>query len=125
MQELGAACCGSTAIELLGINRRLHDPARRRGGKWLLALVVLAGIAAVGVAFAYCMGIAYALSAIGALPVFPVMLVSVCGGGGARDHHRRKAPDALFGARDLDTVLSAAHPGAHGGHGARFEDLTA
>ena len=55
--------------ELLGINRRLHDPAQRLGGKWLLALIVLAAIAAVGVAFAYCMGIAYALSAIPALGV--------------------------------------------------------
>ena len=45
--------------ELLGINRRMHDPAQRLGGKWLLALIVLAAIAAVGVAFAYCMGIAY------------------------------------------------------------------
>ena len=41
--------------ELFGINRRMHDPARRFGGKWLLALVVLAAISAVGVAFAYCM----------------------------------------------------------------------
>ena len=36
--------------ELLGINRRMHDPARRLSGKWLLALIVLAAIAAVGVA---------------------------------------------------------------------------
>ena len=63
--------------ELLGINRRMHDPARRLSGKLLLALVVLAALATVGVAFAYCMGIAYALSVIGALSVFPVMLVSV------------------------------------------------
>ena len=32
--------------ELLGINRRMHDPAQRLGGKWLLALIVLAAIAA-------------------------------------------------------------------------------
>ena len=84
--------------ELFGINRRMHDPARRFGGKWLLALVVLAAIAAVGVAFAYCMGIAYALSVIGALSVFPVMLVSVSALV-ALVTTIVKAPDALFGAR--------------------------
>ena len=95
--------------ELFGINRRMHDPARRFGGKWLLALVVLAAIAAVGVAFAYCMGIAYALSVIGALSVFPVMLVSVSALV-ALVTTIVKAPDALFGARDLDTLLSLPIP---------------
>ena len=95
--------------ELLGINRRLHDPAQRLGGKWLLALIVLAAIAAVGVAFAYCMGIAYALSAIGALAVFPVMLVSVSALV-ALITTIVKAPDALFGTRDLDMLLSLPIP---------------
>ena len=95
--------------ELLGINRRLHHPAQRLGGKWLLALIVLAAIAAVGVAFAYCMGIAYALSAIGALAVFPVMLVSVSALV-ALITTIVKAPDALFGTRDLDMLLSLPIP---------------
>ena len=95
--------------ELLGINRRLNDPARRRSAKWLLALIVLAGIAAVGVAFAYCMGIAYALSAIGALPVFPVMLVSIAAVV-TLVTTIVKAPDALFGTRDLDMLLSLPIP---------------
>ena len=95
--------------ELLGINRRLHDPAQRLGGKWLLALIVLAAIAAVGVAFAYCMGVAYALSAIGALAVFPVMLVSVSALV-ALITTIVKAPDALFGTRDLDMLLSLPIP---------------
>ena len=95
--------------ELLGINRRMHDPARRLSGKLLLALVVLAALATVGVAFAYCMGIAYALSVIGALSVFPVMLVSVSALISLVTTIV-KAPDALFGTRDLDRLLSLPIP---------------
>ena len=62
-----------------------------------------------GVAFAYCMGIAYALSAIGALAVFPVMLVSVSALV-ALVTTIVKAPDALFGTRDLDRLLSLPIP---------------
>ena len=90
--------------ELLGINRRMHDPAQRLGGKWLLALIVLAAIAAVGVAFAYCMGIAYALSAIGALAVFPVMLVSVSALV-ALIHHHRQSRRTLSLARAIWTCF--------------------
>ena len=96
-------------LELLGINRRLNDPARRRGAKWLLALILLGGVAALGVAFAYCLGIAYALDSIGALCVFPVMLASVVALT-ALITTIVKAPDALFGARDLDMLLSLPIP---------------
>ena len=38
-------------LELFGINKRLNDPARRRTAKLLLVLIVLGGLAALGLVY--------------------------------------------------------------------------
>ena len=96
-------------LELLGINKRLNDPARRRSAVVLIALIALGGVAALGVAFLYCMAIGYALSMMNALSALPSLLVSVTAIT-AFITTIFKAPDALFRTRDLDMLLSMPIP---------------
>ncbi len=96
-------------LEFFGINKRLNDPARRRGAKVLVALIVLGAVAALGVAYLYCWGIAYVLQMMGALSAFPVLLVSLAAVM-ALITTIVKAPDALFRTRDLDMLLSLPIP---------------
>ena len=58
-------------LERFGINKRLNDPARRRTAKLLLVLIVLGGLAALGLVYLYCWGIAQVLQMMNALSALP------------------------------------------------------
>ena len=96
-------------LELFGINKRLNDPARRRTAKLLLVLIVLGGLAALGLVYLYCWGIAQVLQMMNALSALPVLLVAIAAVM-ALITTIVKAPDALFRTHDLDMLLSLPIP---------------